>query len=150
VRPVRALLLLLAACQGTVRLYEGEAEAVGWIEVRGDGGLSAPAGAGDVAWEAILVAFDGAPLARPAHRVEVRPGLHALSIRVQRWELPWISRWRDHPELYWEKTGEGVHDVILEVAPGVTYWLDWIPEWREDRPPGPPMVFRERKPRSDG
>lgn len=145
-RPAPALLLLLASCQGTVRLYEGEADAVGWIEVRGDGDLSALAGAGDVAWEAILVSFDGAPLPRPAHRVEVLPGPHTLEIRVQRWEMPWYSRWRDHPALYWQKTYEGVHEVVLQVEAGVTYWLDWIPEWRKDRPPGPPMLFRERPP----
>jgi len=138
------VLLVLAAC-APVRLYEGDATEVGWIEVRGDGGLSAPAGSGEVAWDAELVGFDGKPLAKPVHRAEVRPGFHLLSIRVRRYELPWTARWSSHPALEWVETQDGVWEVGVDVRAGATHWLDWIPEWREDRPPGPPMVFRERR-----
>ena len=138
-------LLFLAGCQGTVRLYEGQATEVAWIEVRGNGRISAPAGPGAVAWEAVLVGFDGKPTPDPVHRVEVLPGPHTLSIRVQRFEMPWIARWEYAPGGYWDKTSEVIHEMDLRVETGVTYWLDWIPEWREDRPPGPPLVLRERK-----
>jgi hypothetical protein len=138
------LLLALVCCQWPVRLYEGQADAVARLEVKGDGRLSVTANAGDVAWEASLVGFDGSPLHNPVHRAEVLPGRHTLQIRVRRYEMPWIARWRDNPQLYWIKTDDEVHEVELDMAGGVTYWLDWIPEWREDRPPGPPMLFRTR------
>jgi len=139
-----ALLFVLVACQGQVRLYEGQESEVAWLEVKGSGGFGVSANPGDVAYEAGLVGFDGRKLPNEVHRAEVLAGRHTLEIRVRRFEMPWIARWRNNPQLYWERTNDDIVEVELEVSAGVTYWLDWIPEWRTDRPAGPPMLFRER------
>jgi len=137
--------MLLCACQGTVRLYSGERRPAGdvaTIHVRGDGRLSMPDPApGDTSFEAALVGFDGAPTANSLHKVEVLPGLHTLDIQWSRWTVPSIGTVEGAFGPRWVGAGKGVQQVHLNVVAGKRYWLDWIPEWRTDRPPGPPLRF---------
>ena len=137
--------LLLCTCQGTVRLYPGEprpAAEVATLHVRGDGALSVPdPPPGEVSYEAALTAHNGKPTANPLHKVELLPGSHEFEIRWSRWETPSIgtSAYAFGPR--WVKSAEGTQRMYLRVEAGKRYWLDWIPEWRTDRPPGPPMRF---------
>lgn len=143
-RAIVPLLGILCACQGTVRLYEGQPQAsseVGTVHIRGDGRLSAPADPGDVAYDAALVAFNGTRTSDPLHKVEVLPGQHEFTIRWQRFVVPSMARWYPRVGAGWESTSKGEHVLTLTVEPGRTYSLEWIPEWRSDRPPGPPMFF---------
>ena len=138
-------LLLLCACQGTVRLYSGEplpASEVATVHVRGDGRLSMPdQSSGGVAFEAALIGFDGKPTPNALHKVEVLPGRHTFDIGWSRWEVPPMGTPEGSFGPRWVATGSGVQEMHLDVVAGGRYRLDWIPEWRTDRPPGPPMRF---------
>lgn len=129
-----------------MKLHDGDSKASAKLIIEGDSTRVADTEPGAVSWDAILVAFNGERLPHAAHRVEVPPGKHTLTLRVQRFTMPWIARYRSPSVMYWEETLHREVDVELEVEAGKVYWLDWFAEWSPEREEGrPPMRFRERE-----
>jgi len=127
-----------------VRLYEGQSRPsseVATVHIRGNGVLEQTAQAGEIGWQAALVAFDGKPTADPLHMVEVLPGHHELTVEWKRYEVPIFTTWGPR----WGIAGSGTNKLFLTAVAGKTYALEFHGEWGEERQPGEvPMAFVEK------
>ena len=121
-------LLLLAACGGPTRIYEGPRLPSAEVsQVVIEGGVAG----GTERWEARLARLDGLPLRRTHREIELLPGNHTLDVA---WTL---SHRMAGTRPAWVPAASGTMEMTFELRGGFRYVLFWI---GGDQP----LRFRER------
>ena len=123
-----ALLLILSACGGPKRVYEGpKLPPNETCLVVIEGGMIDE----ECRWEARLLRFDGVPARKRRTRVETLPGEHHFDIAWTR------SRLLRGGRPTWTDIDSGAVEMTFELREGFRYVLSWI---GGDQP----LRFRER------